>query len=403
VSRGTDLACSAPRGDEQNLSYTRNERPLCLASVRDFRAEGWASMDLCADQLLTHLAPGIDVEDVAPEFHRVFGWFPAPRGIALNADRLLNRHFFLPNIIRRIASRHDFVHIVDHSYAHLVLSVPPGRAGVYCHDLDAFRCLLEPDSEPRPRWFRQLAQRTMEGLGQAAVVFHSTVEVRDRILRHKLVDAASLVHAPYGVAAEFTSEPAAPMDLPIPTGAAYLLHVGSNIPRKRLDVVLDVFAAVRLLFPELRLVQVGGPWPANLAERIEQLGVGSAVIQLRGLNRLQLAELYRGAAIVLITSEAEGFGLPVIESLACGTAVVASDIPVLREVGGAVVDYCAVGDVRAWTEMVVRVIGDSMSCDRKNERIERAGCYSWNEHARIIGNSYVRLAAELIPKCEFSS
>ena len=51
-------------------------------------------------------------------------------------------------------------------------------------------------------------------------------------------------------------------------------------------------------------------------------------------------------------SEREGFGLPLLESLACGTPVVASDIAALREVGGDVVTYCAVGDIDAWANAI---------------------------------------------------
>ncbi len=376
---------------------------LHLALIRDFRAEGWPSMDLCADQLLAHLPAGVVAEDVAPDFRRVFGRFPLARSLGFNADRLFNRHVFLPKVVRRVASRHDFVHIVDHSYAHLVNAAPPGRAGVYCHDLDAFRSILEPETEPRPWWFRRLARRTLDGLKRAAVVFHSTDQVREQILRHGLIESERLVHAPYGVAAEFTPVPAASVELPASVGGPFVLHVGSNIARKRLDVLLDVFASVRRLTPELRLVQVGGPWPPHLVERIDRLGIGPAVTQLRGLTRHQLAELYRRAAVVLLPSEAEGFGLPVIEALACGAAVVASDLPVLREVGGAAVDYCAVGAVPAWTEAIIRVLGEPASASQRNDRLERAARYSWHEHARIIGDTYHRLAAGLPPKCESSS
>src|SRR5438093_366214 len=52
----------------------------------------------------------------------------------------------------------------------------------------------------------------------------------------------------------------------------------------------------------------------------------------------------------------EGFGLPVIEALACGTPVVASDLPVLREAGGQVATYCPVGDSRAWSESVIKLL-----------------------------------------------
>src|SRR5205823_211201 len=97
-------------------------------------------------------------------------------------------------------------HVADHSYAHLARALPAGRTGVYCHDVDAFRSLFDP-RERRPAWFRALARHVLSGLQKAAVVFHSTLCVRAELERHGLVDPARLVHAPYGVAPEFTAEP----------------------------------------------------------------------------------------------------------------------------------------------------------------------------------------------------
>ncbi|MBY0458578.1 MAG: glycosyltransferase, partial [Gemmataceae bacterium] len=312
-------------------------------------------MDLCADQLLAHLpADLVTPTDLKTPFRRRFQRLPVlgRANVAFNADRLVNRHLALPAFLKRQAGRFDLFHIVDHSYAHVVGELPPGRAGVYCHDLDAFRCLLDPARDPRPWWFRRLAAGTLRGLRSAAVVFHNSLDVGRQLLATGLVGADKLVHAPLGVAAEFTPTPmvapapiGTPADVP---GRRFVLHVGSHIPRKRIDVLLDVFAAVRERTPDLRLVQVGPVWSGAFAERIARLGIGPAVTQVRGLSREQLAELYRRAAVVLVPSEAEGFGLPVVEALACGCPVVASDIPTLCEAGGAAADYAPVGDVQAW-------------------------------------------------------
>ena len=365
-----------------------------LGVVCDFRAEGWPSMDLCADELLAHLpaaVPGLAAADLAPPFRRRFQRLPlvGRRNAAFNADRLLNRHVYLPRFLRRAAG-FDLFHVVDHSYAHVVRALPPGRAGVYCHDLDAFRSLLDPAADPRPWWFRRLARRTLDGLRAAVVVFHSTAAVRVQLLARELVEPARLVHAPYGVAAEFTPEPTG-VTVPGLADGPFLLHVGSNIPRKRLDVLLDVIAAVRGRVPGLRLVQVGGPWPAADAARINLLGVGADVVQVRGLTRGQLAELYRRAAAVLVPSDAEGFGLPVIEALACGAVVVASDLPVLREVGGDAVVYRPVADVPAWAEAVRRVLAEPGFAPPRVTRLSHAARFSWRELARGIGETFLRL------------
>lgn len=366
--------------------------PVRLAVVRDYRAELWPSMDLCADELLGHLPASIHAEDLAPDFRRVFGRAPRLGRAGFNADRLLNRHVFLPGIVRRSARRVDFVHVVDHSYAHVVKSVRPGCAGVYCHDLDAFRSLIDPQAEPRPWWFRWLARRTLNGLKRAALVFHNSAAIARQLLDAGIVPPQRLVHAPLGVAEEFRPEPAASVELPVSLAAPYLLHVGSTIPRKRLDVLLDVFAAVQGRISGLRLVQVGGPWPAPLAAQIERLGIGPFVAQVRGLSRLQLAELYRRAAVVLVTSESEGFGLPVIEALACGAVVAASDIPTLREAGGNAASFLPVADVPAWTDAITALLVNPAAAPLLDGRLAQAARFTWREHARVIAEAYHALA-----------
>jgi glycosyltransferase involved in cell wall biosynthesis len=94
----------------------------------------------------------------------------------------------------------------------------------------------------------------------------------------------------------------------------------------------------------------------------------------------------------LLTSEAEGFGLPIIEALACGAVVMASDIPVLREVGGDAVVYCQVADVSDWVRILEQVLIDpTTSTPSMNLRLSQAGKYSWSAHAQIIAQSYLQL------------
>lgn len=362
---------------------------LRLGLVCDFPEERWPSMDLCAEMLLTHLPDGsVAVERLVPSFRRCFGGIPVISrvGAAGNADRLLNRFVRFPHYLRRQSNRCDVFHIVDHSYAQLVHVLPPERTGVFCHDLDAFRCLLDPRQEPRPRWFRAQSRRVLSGLQKAAVVFYSTQAVRAAIVRHALLDVVRLIRAPYGVAAEFTADgPAAKEPAP------FLLHVGSNIPRKRIDILLRTLSGVREHFPTVRLVKVGGPFTRQQEALISELGLSDAVSRHEGLQREQIAALYRSAAAVLLPSDSEGFGLPVIEALACGAPVLASDLAVLREVGGAAAVYVPAGDVAAWVNAVAEALVSPDTLTPRPMRIAQAAKFTWANHAAIIRGAYLRL------------
>jgi glycosyltransferase involved in cell wall biosynthesis len=383
--------------------------PPRLAVLPDFPAEGWPSMDLCGEMLLAHLPTAgplaVEPHRVCPPFVRLATRLPlvGTKNAAFNADRLLNRFVTFPQHARRVAPAFDLFHVVDHTYAQLVHALPADRTGVYCHDLDAFRCILDPARDRRPGWFRRLARRILTGLQMAAVVLHSTQAVGDELKRLGLIDPAKLVHAPYGVSAEFTPHPTSPAE-PMPwlndlTGRPWVLHVGSCIPRKRIDVLLDVLAELRRTLPEVKLVKVGGEWSAEHREQMSRLNLQPAVVHVTGLSREQLAEVYRRAPVVLVPSEAEGFGLPVIEALACGSAVVASDLPVLREVGGEVTTYCAVGDVPAWVAAVQHCgllapragMADRSPSEQNASRLAWASRYRWAAHADTIAAAYHRI------------
>ena len=232
----------------------------------------------------------------------------------------------------------------------------------------------------------------------AAVVFHNTLAVRREIERHELVDPGRLVHAPLGVSSDFDAavdnDDGAVEALGPIAGRPFLLHVGSSLPRKRLDVLFELFARLRVRHPDLRLVQNGAELTASHRAHIDRLAIGGALFQpaSRHIERRTLAGIYRRAAAVLVTSDAEGFGLPVIEALACGAVVVASDIPVLREVGGEAALYAPVGDAAAWVGVVDGVLGGDRVPPPRELRIAHATRYRWREHARVILDAYRSLA-----------
>ena len=356
--------------------------PFRVAILPDFVEEGWPSMDLVAEMLLANLPPGTRGERLCPRFRRIFGRVPGSGGAGFNADRIVNRFLTYPRFARKQTA--DAFVVLDHSYAHLVHALPAERTAVYCHDLNAFRCLLEPAKEPRPRWFRALARRTLGGLQRAAHVVAISEATRAELGHFQLVDPAKVLVAPLGAAPEFV--PLAPERrvpwLDAVRGHPWLLHVGSCVPRKRIDVLLDAVAAVRRRVPDVRFVKVGGPFTAGQDRQLDALGLRPILTHVSGVRRLELAEAYRRASAVLMPSDSEGFGLPVLEALACGAPVVASDLPVFREVGGAAISYAPVADVSAWTEAVVAALAGH--APSREVRLARAAEFSWARHAATV-------------------
>jgi glycosyltransferase involved in cell wall biosynthesis len=385
-----------------------------VALCDDFREERWPSMDRVAsmlhDQLRQHHAHSFQVDRVCPPFLRAAMRVPlagASRA-AYNADRFLNRFLRYPRHVERIAPQYDLFHIVDHSYAHLAHALPSARTIVTCHDLDAFRSVLAPAEEKRSGAFRTMTADILSGLQRAARVMCDTAAIHDELAGRGLIASDRLVVAPLGVdqvfftAGDQAADLAASRAVPMPDEAIEILHVGTTAERKRIDVLLHVCAALSREFPQLRLTRIGDPLTADQQRIARETGIADRLTAVNQVDESTLAALYRRATLVLQPSAREGFGLPVIEALASGTPVVASDLAVLREVGGAAVDYVPVGDVELWREKVAVLLQERRDAPlqwraRSERGREHARRFTWERYAADVAKVYRDVAAESGP------
>ncbi len=375
---------------------------LRVGIVCDLLEERWPSMDLVADMLLDQLqtshASEIRAERIRPEFPARFG---------RHADRLLHRFWNYPRALRRQGRRCGIYHVMDHSYAQLVHDLPAARTVVTCHDLDTFRCVLDPPRDPRSAPFRLMTGRILSGLRKAAWITCDSHATREELLHYGVAAPERTSIVANGVHPACSPEPDASADAEAEKllgereeRSIDLLHVGSTIPRKRIDVLLEIFAAIARLGlnfgQQFRLIRAGGAFTATQDAMVRQLGIGSSIVVLPYLDRAVLAAIYRRAALVLQPSESEGFGLPLAEALACGTPVVASDLPVLREVGGQSATYCPLASVNIWSQTVMKLL-----CEREDRPdlwamrqlagINRASQFNWKNYASQMLKIYRNL------------
>jgi glycosyltransferase involved in cell wall biosynthesis len=475
---------------------------LRLAVLCDLVEEGWPSMDLVAEMLVHALrqryGESVEVTKVRPAMKRRISGQSVVSGQEkdkkLNADRFLNRFWDYPRFVRRIKNDFDLFHVVDHSYAQLVHQLPAERTIVSCHDLDTFRCLLNPERESRSVLFKAMMRRTLNGLRKAEFVTCDSEATRDELLEHGLIAAERLAIVRNGVHPSCSAEPNAEADreadkllttedaedfaearrrraegrgqrstvvrsqksddsegeerfalvsphpTPLPEGEGTsvslranprsmregtlvgrphpdplplaegtgawragtgeqrkrnidLLHVGSTIQRKRIDLLLRIFARVKASFPLARLLRVGGEFTGAQEELANDLGVRDSIVVMPNLTREVLAAVYRRATLVLLPSEREGFGLPVVEAMACGTPVVVSDLPVLHEVGGDAAVYCPTDDVACWVEAITDLVSEAKGSpgtwdERRHRAMAQAAKFSWAEYAKTMVGIY---------------
>ncbi|BCL34082.1 glycosyltransferase [Nostoc sp. MS1] len=368
---------------------------LRLALISNLRDEASPSMLVCGDRLYDYLCaehPDIKTTRIQPDYTYRLRRLPrlGKMGFALGTDKMLNRFWDYPQHLKPQISQHDIFHICDQSYASLVHILPPERTGVFCHDLDVFRSILQPDKYPRSIRYNTIQRYALNGFRQAVVVFYTTQSVRDEILHYQLVSPDKLVQVPLGIAPEFSPGSSRLTDAIAQQigDRPFILNISGNLQRKRLDVLLETYARLRYHHPELLLVRVGPEWEPNMQVRIERLGIRHGIRLFHRLEQNDLVELYRRAAVVLMTSEAEGFGMPLIEALACGSVAVVSDIPVLQEVGGNAAVYCPVGQPDVWANTIHHILNHPEAAPERAMRLQHVSKYTWSAHAATIAQAY---------------
>jgi glycosyltransferase involved in cell wall biosynthesis len=280
--------------------------------------------------------------------------------VTLSARRQeLRMAFALPRLLRRLRP----------AIAHFQYALPlacPCPAVVTVHDLSFERDPLAMRRRERVV-FRAVVPRSVR---RAARVFAVSERTRRDLIDLYDTPPDKIVVTPNAVDPAFT-----------PGGErnGYLLFVGAIQQRKNPLAAADVAAEVGM-----PLVVAGPEKEPALARELERRGA-----QLRGyVDKPQLADLYRGAACLVLPSRYEGFGLTVLEAMACGTPVVATDEPALREVGGDAALYANVDGLAA---AVRRALSESDA--RSRAGVERAHLFSWEESARRAVAAYLQVLA----------
>jgi glycosyltransferase involved in cell wall biosynthesis len=171
----------------------------------------------------------------------------------------------------------------------------------------------------------------------------------------------------------------------------FFLHVGTLQPRKNIPVLLEALALLGR--PETPLVLVGGQgwYYETIYDRIGQLGLADRVRFAGYVEDDQLPLWYNAASALVFPSLYEGFGLPIVEALACGAPVIAADTSSLPEVGGDVALYFEPRDPEALAAHLGRALDDPAVRRRAREAgPKHAARFSWARAGRETADVYRR-------------
>ena len=174
-------------------------------------------------------------------------------------------------------------------------------------------------------------------------------------------------------------------------GNPYFLSVSCNAERKRSDSLVRSYIELNRFSPARHdLVMVWANPPAELVGEIRKSGLGSRIHLITGVPEEDLVTLYQGAVAAFNPSSYEGFGLPVLEAMACGVPAVTCWNSSLPEVGGEVAIYVSEPIESFLVEVMLRfergeVDGATLGC----KGVERAAKFTWENVAKRTVASYL--------------
>lgn len=261
----------------------------------------------------------------------------------------------------------------------------PCPAVVTVHDI-SYRTHPETFS-PRDRLLLSLAVPL--SMRRAARVIAISEAARRDIINHYRIPAAKIVTTHLGVEASFRPivdpEALAAVRARYELPDRYILAVGNLQPRKNLRRLIDAFATIRAAHNDCGLVLVGQPaWRhTELGQVIAAHGLDRAVVSTGYVPAEDLPAIYSAAEVFAYPSIYEGFGLPPLEAMACGTPVVTGNTSSLPEVvgdAGLLVDPL---DTAALAAALTRLLDDAPLRDRLRQvGFARAATFTWRETAR---------------------
>jgi glycosyltransferase involved in cell wall biosynthesis len=297
------------------------------------------------------------------------GYRPMPR------TRLIGRHMQWPALIRQLK---------PDAYFGPAGVLPLGDVGcpsvITVHDLAIYR---------NSGWFpgrQPLSTRYVvpRSVLRADVVIAVSENTAQDVVDVFGIPRSKIEVVPHGVASTFSpmgAEDLAAARARLKLPERFILFVGTIEPRKNLETLLEAWAMMRDR-PDLVVVGAWGWHYEPIRERMERMG--PRLHHVDGLDPADLPAVYNLARVLAHPAWYEGFGLPPLEAMACGTPVVVSDRSSLPEVVDGAGLVVPADQPDEWRKALERVVGDTdLAADLKRRGILRAAQFSWARAATL--------------------
>jgi glycosyltransferase involved in cell wall biosynthesis len=269
---------------------------------------------------------------------------------------------------------------------------------VSVHDI-AYK--LYPEYFPA-RVRRMLSAMVPLSMRRAAHVLTLSQSARQDILAHYGMPESKVSVVPAGVGPQFrvleSEAPLSAVQDRYGIEGAYILAVGNLQPRKNIRRLIEAYSRLpATLQRKYRLVVAGQAlWlHSGIYQAAIDHGVQHRLVFTGYVPDQDLVPLYNAATLFVYPSLYEGFGLPVLEAMACGTPVVTSNLSSLPEVAGEAALLADPSDVHDLAAQMARVLEDPQLARRLSEQgLERARAFSWQETARRVIEIYAQVLSQ---------
>jgi glycosyltransferase involved in cell wall biosynthesis len=281
---------------------------------------------------------------------------------ARSADLLHCPHYNVPCFYggKLVVTIHDLTHIMDRTFRRTLASLVYARPMLAIATRKADHIIADSEFTKR-----QIVARLRVAPEKVAVIYLG-VSPYFRARNHE----------------EAFQEASSALQLQRP----YILYVGMLKPHKNIPTLIRAFALLRerrKLEHQLVIVGDDPKWKEGLVSLCSQLGIAGHVSFFPRLAHAILPQVYAGADLMVMPSFIEGFGLPVLEAMACGTAVVCSRAASLPEVAGDAAEYFEPSNVEDLAAGLERVLGSREFREMlRRKGLERVKLFSWHECAR---------------------
>lgn len=229
----------------------------------------------------------------------------------------------------------------------------------------------------------------------ATKVITATETVKQEIVEHLKVDPAKIAVTPYAPRHNFhplALEDTEQTRVRFGIEDNFILFVGTIEPRKNLITLLRAFADVLRntdLHPQLVIAGQKGWMTDEISSYVNSENLSDRIVFTGYVSDRELRALYSSCAVCVYPSLYEGFGLPPLEAMACGAAVIVSDIPVLREVTGDAAMHVPPLDVPQMAQNLIELLRD----DAKRARFSELGLthskrFTWEKTAQLTLDVY---------------